>query len=275
MASGDQDMNILLSNLRESTDSQQALNALKAIMSSEYVSRPQGIPVINQEIVQGLDNCLINNPRLREMVILAQMDTLPETLENIETYVNFSTNSGRRIEEHIRNGNLAEITTEIQQGTDPNPYLWFAVSFGNCETLNHLLRNGADPNYVNDAGSTAIFYAITQDQEDKVFALLEGGARVDSISIESNSTPIQWAASSGSPRSAALLLARGADPLQEDELGRNSLEIASSVLRREIDRLSADFWVMKYLQPFQDTVQVIRDFLSNQHAFVSQNITQR
>lgn len=67
-------------------------------------------------------------------------------------------------------------------GTTP---LMYATLYGDLESLRHLLDRGADPNLANDAGATALMWAV--DDADKTRLLLERGAKATAVSNDDRS----------------------------------------------------------------------------------------
>lgn len=87
--------------------------------------------------------------------------------------------------------------------------LMYAALYGDAAAVKRLLDNGADPNIKNDAGATALTWAIHDLEKTRL--LVEHGADVNARS-DDRRTPLMIA--SGTPGAAAvvkLLLDRGAD----------------------------------------------------------------
>ena len=57
-----------------------------------------------------------------------------------------------------------------------NLLLSIAAMGGDLATLNRLLDEGADPNYLSDGGFCALFFAVSKNHVDCVARLLEVGA---------------------------------------------------------------------------------------------------
>lgn len=102
----------------------------------------------------------------------------------------------------------------LQKGVSPNgkskkgPALLSSANDANVSLL--LLRNGADPNIADEAGNTALHAAIQSNNMELIEALLDAGARVDTVS-RGTGTPLHQAANSGNIPVADLLIKRGAD----------------------------------------------------------------
>src|SRR5262249_55214412 len=85
-----------------------------------------------------------------------------------------------------------------------------------------LLDRGANPNHADNAGATALMWAIPD--EAKVRLLLAKGAQVNVASKTTGRTPLLIA--SGRPGAAGvvrLLLAKGADPRARDSKGETTV----------------------------------------------------
>ena len=88
--------------------------------------------------------------------------------------------------------------------------LMYAVLYGDADAVRLLLDNGADPNLRNEAGASALMWAV--DNLEKTRVLLQRGADVNARS-EDGRTALSIAASRfGSLAVVRLLLDSGADP---------------------------------------------------------------
>lgn len=122
-----------------------------------------------------------------------------------------------RIMESLRDGNRETFARLLREdpegvslrGTGGSTPLMYAALYGDAASLRQLIERGADPNASNDAGATALMWAI--DDPDKVRLLLEHGADPNAMSLESR-TPLVIALSNrGSASVVTLLLGHGAN----------------------------------------------------------------
>jgi ankyrin repeat protein len=88
--------------------------------------------------------------------------------------------------------------------------LMYAAMYGDGETLRLLLDSGADPDVANDAGATALMWAVSD--EVKVALLLEYGADPGASASTGQTALTIAAARFGSSRIVKLLLDYGANP---------------------------------------------------------------
>jgi len=84
--------------------------------------------------------------------------------------------------------------------------------FEKTEGLRGLLARGADPNHRSWRGFSLLHDFAFTGEVDKLEALLDHGASIDSLDDEFASTPLAYAAHWGRVAAADLLLSRGADP---------------------------------------------------------------
>lgn len=103
--------------------------------------------------------------------------------------------------QHPRAGNLRGAA-----GVTP---LMQAALYGDVDSVRLLLDNGADPNLANEAGATALMWAV--DDIEKTRLLLDHGADVNARSADSRTALLIAAGRFGSREVVKLLLDRGAD----------------------------------------------------------------
>lgn len=91
-------------------------------------------------------------------------------------------------------------------GTTP---LMQAALYGDTDSVRLLLDNGADPNIANEAGATALMWAVNELEKTRL--LLDRGADVNARSADSRTALLIAAGRFGSREVVRLLLDRGAD----------------------------------------------------------------
>lgn len=130
-------------------------------------------------------------------------------------------------------GQLDQIKQLLQSGTDVNTRLndgstalHWAVLNDQSEIVGALLEAGADPVALNRNGISPLFLAVQNGNAEIVDKLLKAGADPNTLS-ESGETILMTAASTGKPDVVALLLAGGALVNQRDpEFKQTALMIA-------------------------------------------------
>jgi uncharacterized protein len=119
--------------------------------------------------------------------------------------------------------------TALMSGETP---LMVAAQRGNVATVRALLAGGADPNLKeNNAGQTALMWALSERQAGVVDELVKRGADIHGGS-KSGFTPLMFAAQQGDIDSARILLSAGAKPNDsQPKTGLTPLMIASAMVR--------------------------------------------
>lgn len=141
----------------------------------------------------------------------------------------------------VRGGNHAQFerllkenpTAARGQGYGGSTPLMFAALYGDTRSISLLLRNGADPNKRNDAGATALLWAV--DDPEATRLLLEHGADANIRSAD-GLTPLLLAVDRfGSGKVVNLLLDHGAK-LEGDLLARAARAGDEAVMRTLMQR---------------------------------------
>jgi ankyrin repeat protein len=122
------------------------------------------------------------------------------------------------------------------KGAGGSTPLMYAVLYGDAAAVKELIERGADPKASNDAGATALMWAV--DDIEKVRLLLEHGADPNAASVE-NPAPLTIALSTkGSAPVVKLLLDHGASWNGSSFRGRSPFAGAGSdeaILRTLLD----------------------------------------
>ena len=118
----------------------------------------------------------------------------------------------------IRDGDRHSVDAQLQQnrdagsrrGANGTPPLMAAALYGDAAVVQRVLAAGADPNAANNAGATALMWAVPH--EDKMRALLDAGADVNARSDDRRSPLVIAAGIAGGAPAVKLLLDYGAEP---------------------------------------------------------------
>ena len=92
--------------------------------------------------------------------------------------------------------------------------------------VNELLRQGAELEWRNPVGSTALTIACVYGSYEAAEALCAHGAELDTRDNGGQYTPLILAAWQGHPKICAMLLALGADPSLKNKVGKTALDRA-------------------------------------------------
>lgn len=141
----------------------------------------------------------------------------------------------------IRAGNMIQIRRALDSGIparaingNGTPALMAATLFGDAAVLKLLLDRGADPNATNNAGATALMWAIPE--LTKVKLLVARGANVNARSADLGRTPLLIAA--GYPNTVEVLrvlVSKGADIKAKDKDGMHAL--GRAVLHADVENV--------------------------------------
>ncbi|HET8676995.1 MAG TPA: ankyrin repeat domain-containing protein, partial [Blastocatellia bacterium] len=121
------------------------------------------------------------------------------------------------------------------KGTGGTTPLMQAVLYGDADSVRLLLEQGADPNTRNDAGATALMWAV--DDLEKARLLVEHGADVNARSDDGRTPLLIAAARFGNTEIVRLLLDRGADLAAKSPDPRGYATVLSEAARTGDDAL--------------------------------------
>lgn len=113
------------------------------------------------------------------------------------------------------------LKVDAVNAADETPLMMAALR-GNLEWTQRLIDRGAK---VSRSGWTPLHYAASGPEPKVLTLLLDRGAPIDAPS-PNRTTPLMMAAQYGSPDTAEVLLARGADPKARNALGLTAADFA-------------------------------------------------
>lgn len=112
-------------------------------------------------------------------------------------------------------------------GKDRATPLMLAARLAPPALVKELLRAGADIHAVDADGNQALWLACVGEISENIRLLVDAGIDIQHVNVNA-ATPLMFAASSGRAGAVAQLLAAGADPLFETDLGLTALDMAST-----------------------------------------------
>jgi ankyrin repeat protein len=116
--------------------------------------------------------------------------------------------------------------SESEEGDRGHTDLMRAALEGQTETVNALLKGGADINARDREGRTALMFASVNRHTDSAKTLLEHGADVN-VRANDGGTALMLAALSGEAEIVRTLLSKGADVSAKfTETGKTALDLA-------------------------------------------------
>ena len=150
-----------------------------------------------------------------------------------ETPVSPADPNALRLMEALRSGDRQGFRKMLRQepkainrrGPGGSTPLMYAALYGHADSVSLLLNYGADPNIRNDAGTTALMWAV--EDPEKILLLLRHGANVDARSADGQSPLIIAAGRHGFGAVVKLLLESGANPSEKAPDGRTPLDAAA------------------------------------------------
>ena len=108
----------------------------------------------------------------------------------------------------------------------PESLLHGAAWCGDLEEVTRLVEGGANVNWRDSIGETALFGAAASGRVEVVRYLLGVGADCNIAESSIGYTPLHWAASHGNLETIEVLVAAGADPTAADREGRLPVDVA-------------------------------------------------
>jgi ankyrin repeat protein len=108
----------------------------------------------------------------------------------------------------------------------PESPLHYAAWRGDLEEVTRLVAGGADVNWRDSIGESALFGASSWGNVAVVRFLLNAGADCNLSENSLGYTPLHWAASHGNLETLKALIDAGADPTAADLRGRSPVDVA-------------------------------------------------
>lgn len=146
----------------------------------------------------------------------------------------FWATAGAGLDTAVYNDDLETVQRLVRAGADvkaPNRYgvtpLSLACSNGNGAMVQLLLGAGADPNAALPGGETPLMTAARTGRMEAVQALLAGGANVNAKEESRGQTAIMWAAAEGHAEVVEALIKAGADFRARLDSGFNPMLFAA------------------------------------------------
>jgi ankyrin repeat protein len=138
-----------------------------------------------------------------------------------------------RLMETLRNGDRQAFRKMLRQdpkatnrrGPGGSTPLMYAALYGDADSVRLLLNHGADPNIRNDAGATALMWAV--EDPETIRLLLRHGANVNARSADGQTPLIIAAGRYGAGAAVKLLLEGGANPSEKASDGGTPLGAAA------------------------------------------------
>lgn len=143
-----------------------------------------------------------------------------------------------RVSQELKNALAAEDLSFFEQlfstGVDPNVILpdsgkTLLMEAKSAALVGLLLSNGADPNYRDEKGVTALHHAVVSSNGSMIIpVLVKNGADIDAVDGR-GMTPLVHAVVNDKPGLVEMLLSLGAKPQIETEDGQTALEWAEEL----------------------------------------------
>jgi len=116
-------------------------------------------------------------------------------------------------------------TVTNRRGPGGSTPLMYAALYGDADSVRLLLNHGADPNIRNDAGATALMWAV--EDPEKIRLLMRHGTNVNARSADGQTPLIIAAGRYGAGAAVKLLLEGGANPSDKASGGGTPLNAAA------------------------------------------------
>jgi ankyrin repeat protein len=166
---------------------------------------------------------------IRCLVIAASIAAVADQKTTVQSPRN---DQSRTLFARIREGDSKTITASLKNHSlleskdeDGNTPLMQAAFYLDAKLIERFLKNGADPNATNQAGATALMWAVSDIQ--KVRVLLKHGAKANAVSDAGNTPLIIASHQYGSADVLKELLGHGADVRATNRDGESPVRAAA------------------------------------------------
>jgi ankyrin repeat protein len=157
-------------------------------------------------------------------------------------------NAAPELADAVMNNDGSAIDRLLQSGVDVNEgqgddstALHWAVYQDNIDLVARLLVAGADAEAMSRLGATPLYLAAVNGNAEIIALLLAAGADANARVLSSNETPLMFAARSGSTAAVQALLDAGADPEAKDDYrGATALLFAAEQNHADVVQLLAE-----------------------------------
>jgi ankyrin repeat protein len=177
----------------------------------------------------------VGNPEIAELLLARKADPRRKHPKTQETALHEAAKNGdcRGIELLIAKG--ADVNAEATRGVTPIHYAAMRPE-DEAETLQVLLKYGANPNRGGGKSPTPLLCAASSGAVRQMQVLIEHGAKLD-MTGANGETPLIAAAAAGKADAVKFLVDKGANPLLKDKTGKTAADYAAKSLFIPILRL--------------------------------------
>ena len=144
------------------------------------------------------------------------------------TYILNAQTPPSKIFEAVKNNNIKEVRSLLDQGTDPNSadedgdhLLMYAVLYSSVDCMQLLIEKGSNVNAKNKIDETALMWAVHDLAKMKL--LIRNGADVNARAKSGNTPLLIAAVGHGKYETVKLLIDKGANALAVNERKENAL----------------------------------------------------
>ncbi|XP_011495138.1 PREDICTED: ankyrin repeat domain-containing protein 39 [Ceratosolen solmsi marchali] len=145
--------------------------------------------------------------------------------------------------------------------------IWYAAQYNDLDRVRYLLNKGISPNVEDNAGYTALHYAVRNGHDEICNELLKRGANVNAVTRSGRATPLHRAATQKYIHIVELLLNANADTNMQDVDGFTALHRALIANCDQISRMLIPKTRMDLIDKFNYTVKDLSEKIGKQDLF--------